>query len=355
MTQKDIKNFTLAELRTELVTLQEAPYRAKQIFSWLYKKGITDFNSMANLSQSFKDKLTAGYAICKLELAEHLKSNDLTEKFLFKLADGNFIESVLIRTGKRNTICISTQVGCKYNCPFCASGRMGFIRNLTTAEITSQIFFLKHNQNCNITNYVFMGMGEPLDNYDNLEKAIFIMNDPDGMAISARRITVSTSGVIPGMKKMQDLKLQINLSISLHAVNNSLRNELMPINKKYPIEDLIQAGIEYVTAKGRMITLEYVLIKDKNDSLADAEQLAQFAKQLKAKINIIPYSPIPGLTFQAPQTETIDSFINTIEDNWRHVTLRESKGADIQAACGQLAPKETSSPTGQAGNKKNKK
>lgn len=339
MTQKDIKNFTLAELKNEIIELQESPYRATQIFLWIYKKGITDFNSMANLSQSFKDKLTAGYTICKLELAKHLKSTDLTEKFLFKLADGNFIETVLIRTGKRNTICISTQVGCKYNCPFCASGRMGFTRNLTPAEITSQILFLKHNQNHNITNYVFMGMGEPLDNYANVEKAIFIMNDPNGMAISARRITVSTAGIIPGIKKLQDMKLQINLSISLHAVNNILRDELMPINKKYPVEDLIQAGTEYVTVKRRMITLEYILIKDNNDSLTDAEQLAQIAKLLKAKINIIPYSPIPGLIFQAPQPETIDSFINRVEDNWRHVTLRESKGADIQAACGQLAGK----------------
>ena len=255
----------------------------------------------------------------------------------FKLSDGNFIESVLISAKNRKTICLSTQVGCKFACSFCASGFIGFIRNLTPAEITNQILFLQHNLKHKITNYVLMGMGEPLDNYENVQKAIMIMNDPEGMAIGARRITISTCGIIPGMKKLQDLRLQINLSVSLHATNNNLRDALMPINKRYPLEKLIKACEDLINATGRMITIEYILIKDKNDSLEDADKLAAIAKKLKAKVNLVPYSTIPTLNFQSTGRKETNIFMNKLINRGVNATLRESKGKDIQAACGQLA------------------
>ena len=337
MGKNDIRNLTLEELKKTVVEMHEARYRANQIFSWLYRRGVHDFHEMDNIPVTLRDKLGENYYISALELSQHLKSTDGTEKFLFKLADGNFIESVLIYAKNRKTICLSTQVGCKFACSFCASGFIGFIRNLTPAEITNQILFLQHNLKHKITNYVLMGMGEPLDNYENVYKAIMIMNDPEGMAIGARRITISTCGIIPGMKKLQDLSLQVNLSVSLHATNNNLRDALMPINKRYPLEKLIKACQDLIDATGRMITIEYILIKDKNDSLEDADKLAAIAKKLKAKVNLVPYSAIPTLNFQSTGRKETNIFMNKLIKRGVNAILRESKGKDIRAACGQLA------------------
>ncbi|MBA7531919.1 putative dual-specificity RNA methyltransferase RlmN [subsurface metagenome] len=337
MGKNDIRNLTLEELKKTVVEMHEARYRANQIFSWFYRRGVHDFHEMDNIPVTLRDKLGENYYISALELSQHLKSTDGTEKFLFKLADGNFIESVLIYAKNRKTICLSTQVGCKFACSFCTSGFIGFIRNLTPAEITNQILFLQHNLKHKITNYVLMGMGEPLDNYENVCKAIMIMNDPEGMAIGARRITISTCGIIPGMKKLQDLSLQVNLSVSLHATNNNLRDALMPINKRYPLEKLIKACQDLIDATGRMITIEYILIKDKNDSLEDADKLAAIAKKLKAKVNLVPYSTIPTLNFQSTGRKETNIFMNRLVNKRVNATLRESKGKDIQAACGQLA------------------
>ncbi len=339
MGKRDIKNLILEELKKAIVEMQEPGYRANQIFSWLYRTGVRDFDEMENIPRALKDKLGESYYISTLELSQHLKSTDGTEKFLFRLSDGNFIESVLIYAKNRKTICLSTQVGCKFACSFCASGLRGFIRNLTPAEIIDQILFLQHNLKHKITNYVLMGMGEALDNYENVSKAIMIMNDPEGMSIGARRITISTCGIIPGMKKLEGLGLQVNLSISLHATNNNLRDELMPINKRYPLEKLIKACEDFVNATGRMITIEYILIKDKNDSLEDADKLAAIAKKLKAKVNLVPYSTIPGLNFQAAGRKDMNIFMNRLIKRGVNATLRESKGKDIRAACGQLAGK----------------
>jgi len=337
MGKNDIRNLTLEELKKTVVEMQEARYRANQIFFWLYRRGVHDFHEMDSIPVTLRDKLGESYYISTLELSQHLKSTDGTEKFLFKLSDGNFIESVLISAKNRKTICLSTQVGCKFACSFCASGFIGFIRNLTPAEITNQILFLQHNLKHKITNYVLMGMGEPLDNCENVYKAIMIMNDPEGMGIGARRITISTCGIIPGMKKLQDLRLQINLSVSLHATNNNLRDALMPINKRYPLEKLIKACEDLINATGRMITIEYILIKDKNDSLEDADKLATIAKKLKAKVNLVPYSTIPTLNFQSTGRKETNIFMNKLINRGVNATLRESKGKDIQAACGQLA------------------
>jgi 23S rRNA (adenine2503-C2)-methyltransferase len=335
--KKDIRDLTLEELKTELEAMGERPFRAGQIFDWLYHKGATDFAGFTSLSKDLREKLAARFTIGILEPEAQLKSKDGTAKFLFKLADGHGIETVLIPSGKRNTVCLSTQAGCKFGCAFCASGLHGFKRNLSPAEITGQALYIAKTLGVEITNYVFMGMGEPLDNFDNLARAIRTMNAPKGLGIAARRMTVSTAGHIPGIERLKALDLQVNLSVSLHAVTDRLRNTLMPINKKYPLEKVVAACEDYIRSGGRMITLEYILIRKINDSLNDADGLAGIARRLRAKVNLIAYSPIPGLTFETPSDAEVARFTRWLEERRVHVTLRLSKGSDIFAACGQLA------------------
>jgi 23S rRNA (adenine2503-C2)-methyltransferase len=337
MDKKDIKNFTLEELREEFKKNSEPSYRAEQIFSWIYKKGAEDFSAMNNIPKLFMDKLAKSYYICSIKPLKQLKSIDGTEKILFELSDGNLIETVLICSGKRKTACISTQAGCKYACVFCASGMNGFKRDLSVSEILSQALFLEHALKHGVTNFVFMGMGEPLDNYENMSRAIKIMNSPKAMAVAARRITVSTSGVIPGIEKFKALGLQANLSISLHAADNELRDRLMPINKKYPLGELLEACQDYINSGGRMLTLEYIVLKDINDSQKDIEGLSKIAKRLKAKVNLIPYSEVCGVNFKAPLKKDVKDFESGLLKKGINVTIRESKGKDIMAACGQLA------------------
>lgn len=337
--KENIKNITLAELKKRIAGLGEAPYRAGQVFDWVYGKKVSHFSDMRNLPKSLTEKLEKNYRIKSLTLSDSMMSKDGTEKFVFKIADGNFIETVLITSKTRKTVCISTQVGCKFKCPFCATGIAGFKRDLEISEILEQVIFCQKNTTEEITNFVFMGMGEPLDNFDNLSGAIVLMNQKEALNIGARRITVSTCGVIPGIEQLSDLGLQVNLSVSLHAVDDSLRNELVPINKKYPLEKLINSCEHYIEKVGRLITLEYVLIKGKNVSLGDADALAGIAKRLKAKINLIEASQVPGSSFRAPSREEIDIFKQRILTKRVSVTLRISKGSDIKAACGQLEGK----------------
>jgi 23S rRNA (adenine2503-C2)-methyltransferase len=336
-TRKDIKNLTFEELKAELAGMGEPAYRATQIFAWLYHRGAESFTAFTNLSKKFRDELAEAYVIAGPELHGVFQSRDRTRKYLFKLGDGNFIETVVIPSGARTTVCLSTQVGCKFSCPFCASGLGGFVRNLTTAEIVNQALFLKHHEGEPVTNLVFMGMGEPLDNFENLAKAIQIMNSAEGLGIAARRMTVSTCGIVPGIRRLQSLGLQVNLSVSLHAVTDEKRTWLVPVNKKYPLETVIKAGQDFMKGGGRKITLEYVLIRGVNDGLADADGLARIARRLRAKVNLIPYSPIRGLPYQVPAEEKIRLFLERLEETNVSVTLRHSKGSDIQAACGQLA------------------
>ena len=337
MHKQDIKNFTLGELEKALVGIGEPSYRAKQLFDWLYRAGVRDFSDMPNIPSALKDKLDKNYYIGKLTPQEHLKSSDGTEKILFKLSDNRLIETVLIPAKQRKTVCLSTQVGCKFACVFCASGSKGFTRDLTTSEITSQISYLKHDLKHEITNYVFMGMGEPLDNYKNLESSIIIMNDPKGMNIPAGSITVSTSGIIPGIEKLKNMKPAVNLSISIHAASNELRDKLVPINKRYPLGKLLRSCEGFTEKTGKTITLEYVLIKDVNDSPKAASGLAVIAKRLKAKVNIIPYSLTHHKALHAPSKKDVTTFMKHLKASSINVTLRESKGGDIRAACGQLA------------------
>ena len=337
MYKADIRNLTLGELEKALIGINERPYRAKQLFSWMYRTGADDFSEVSNIPRTLQKKLEEKYSIGRLEPHKHLKSTDGTEKIAFKLPDGNFIESVLINAKNRKTICLSTQVGCKFACAFCASGGRAFVRNLSVSEIIGQILHIKNKLKHKITNYVFMGMGEPLDNYENVTKAVLIMNDPEGMDIGARRITISTCGIIPGIEKLKTLGLQVNLSVSLHATNNELRNKLAPVNRIYPLEKLIEACDDFIEKTGRLITIEYVLIKDVNDSVKDADEIALIARRLKTKVNVIQYSAISGGKFKAPQKKDASVFMKRLIGNGVNATERKSKGKDIRAACGQLA------------------
>ena len=334
---KDIKDLTFEEVKAEFEKLGEASFRAGQVFDWLYHRGALRFADFTNLPKKLRDELAATFAISSLDLFGVFRSQDRTRKFLFRLGDGNFIETVLIPAGTRATVCLSTQVGCKFLCGFCASGLRGFVRDLTSAEIINQVLFLKHREGEPVTNLVFMGMGEPLDNFEHLAKAIRILNSPEGLGIAARRMTVSTCGIVPGIRRFKGLGLQVNLSISLHAVTDEKRTRLVPINKKYPLETLIEACQDYLGGGGRKITLEYVLIRGFNDSLTDADGLAGIARRLKAKVNLIPYSPVQGLPYEVPAEDKIRLFVQRLEERNVSVTLRHSKGSDIQAACGQLA------------------
>jgi 23S rRNA (adenine2503-C2)-methyltransferase len=333
----DIKDRSLEDLQGALPCMGGEAYRAKQIFSWLYKKGVVSFSEMANLPDPLIKRLEDSYGINKLYMSKRLVSRDKTEKFLFKLSDGKHIETVLIYAKDRETLCVSSQVGCKFACSFCASGRMGFQRDLMPSEIIGQAEYATRDLGRNITNYVFMGMGEPLDNYENVAKAIGIMTGKEGLGISARRVTLSTCGIVPGIERLAASDMSINLSISLHAADNKLRDRLVPVNKRYPLEELIKSCESYLKKKGRTITLEYVMIKGMNISAGDADRLAKIALKLRAKVNLIKYSGISGSDHEAPGGEEAVLFVERLKKKKINVTLRRSRGQDIQAACGQLA------------------
>jgi 23S rRNA (adenine2503-C2)-methyltransferase len=330
-------SLSLEELEDWMKKSGEPAYRARQIFKWVYKLGKSDFLEFTDLPLGLRQKLATDFIINPLKIEQKVSSRDGTTKYLFLLPDGCFIETVLIPAGKRKTVCVSTQVGCKFHCAFCASGLNGFKRNLTGGEMVSQVLTLKHQFGQEITNLVFMGMGEPLDNLDNLLKAIRILNQEEGLALGARRMTVSTAGVIPGIKKMKDFELQVNLSISIHSPFDRKRSELMPINKKYPLTDLILGAEDYLKSGGRQLTLEYIVIKKQNDSLYDAEGLAAIARRLKAKVNLIAWSPVPALPYERPTAEEMTRFEKWLEEREVRVMVRKSKGVEIAAACGQLA------------------
>ncbi|MFH0796933.1 MAG: 23S rRNA (adenine(2503)-C(2))-methyltransferase RlmN [Candidatus Omnitrophota bacterium] len=333
----DIKNFTLQELKERLIAAGDPAYRANQIFGWIYRKGVTDFEAMVNIPISLKNKINNLFCFGSIKMLQSLKSNDGTGKFLFQLADGRRIETVSIPAKDRETACLSTQVGCKYRCLICASGQNGFVRNLTVSEMISQLLFLIHTRKSPVTNVVFMGMGEPFDNYENLIKVIRIINSPEGLNIGARRLTVSTGGLIPEIKRFAELGLQVHLAVSLHASNSVLRSKLVPVSRKYPLEELIPACKEYTKKTGRKITLEYTLIQGVNDTVEDARQLAVIAGRIKAKVNIIPLNVFPGLGFRPSGEKVVSIFIHHLQEKGVKVTRRHSRGQDIAAACGQLA------------------
>lgn len=334
---KDLKDLTFEELAAEFESWGEPVYRAKQVFEWVYHRGAGSFGAMTDLPKTLRQRLEETYELKPLELDEKLRSEDGTEKFVFRLHDSRLVETVLIPSGERRTLCLSTQVGCKYACLFCASGASGFERHLLPSEILGQVLFLRDKLEVRLTNFVFMGMGEPLDNLANVVRSIQIMNSRQGMGIAARRITVSTVGIIPAIDKLARLGLQIGLSLSLHATSDELRSRLLPANRIYPLAEVVKAGVRYAKATGRMVTIEYAMISGLNDTLADARRLASIARKLRAKINLIPYSPGCGPGFAASSEKQQEDFIQALDDLGIAATVRLSKGSDIRAACGQLA------------------
>lgn len=316
-------------------------YRAKQIWHWIYKKAEFKFSEFYNLPQDVINFLKAKCSgLAGEEAARSVSKSDSTEKFLIKLKDGNLIESVLLHAERgRLTACLSTQVGCSVCCLFCASGKSGFKRNLTTAEIISQYLIIRKSALCgkkDISNIVFMGIGEPLMNYDNLISAVGLLTDPDGANIGSRRITVSTSGVIPAIEKLAAYKKQIRLSISLHSALDEKRDLLVPLNKKYNIESLFKAIRAYIKATNRPVTFEYVLIKGLNDTKEDIAGLTRVLKGLRCNLNLIPYNPVEGLKFRTPSNSDVNIFARSLIKNKIKTITRHKKGFDINSGCGQL-------------------
>ncbi|MEY2440151.1 MAG: rRNA (adenine2503-C2)-methyltransferase [Verrucomicrobiota bacterium] len=334
----------MEELKQKLNAMGQPSYRAEQIADWLYQKRAESFEAMTDLPQTLRQRLAGDFSFDRLELVRVLGSHDTTRKFLFRLTDGNLIESVLIPASPalygsrsdRRTICISTQVGCAYGCKFCASGLEGFSRNLRSDEIVEQIISVERESGEAIDNIVFMGMGEPLANLSNLIAAIRIINAPWGLGVGARHITVSTSGLAPQIKKLADDPMQIRLAVSLHGATDEVRNQIMPINRRYDIEALLQACDYYTSRKKQRLTFEYILIEGVNDSDEQAHLLARHVKRLDAKVNLIPYNRVEGLSWTRPSRNRQESFLSILRGHGVAATLRREKGHDIEAACGQL-------------------
>jgi len=340
---RDIKDFDLEELRYHMVSIGEKPYRADEIFTAIYKEGVEDFANISTLPKSLREKLIKDFYIHSFARNNKIDSIDGTKKYLFKLKDNFLIETVLIRETtkfgkKRNTICLSTQVGCSLGCKFCATGQMGFIRNLETGEIIEE--FLLIDKDNYINNIVFMGMGEPLLNFENVRKSILILTNKFGRGFGKRKITISTSGIIEKIYELADELKTVNLAISIHAANQIKRDKIMPGLKGNPLDRLTKAINYYCAQTDNPVTLEYLLIKDFNDSTSDANDLVKFVSSLKsAKINLIHYNKVPFTDYE-PSTKEIEFQKFLLNKNIR-ATLRKSKGTEISAACGQLATKKS--------------
>lgn len=337
---KNIKEYNLEELKEELISLGEKSYRAEQIFKWIYKDRVKDFEEMTNLSIELREKLKQNYTICNFKILKKQESSDGTKKYLFDVLDGNAIETVLMQYHHGKTICVSSQIGCKMGCKFCASTGINFIRNLTAGEIVEQIVAVEQDIGEEISNIVFMGIGEPLDNYDNVIKAIRIMNNPKGLNIGGRHISISTCGLVPKIYDLANEKLQCTLSISLHATNNEKRSAMMPINNRYPIEELIKACKDYIRVTNKRISFEYALAKDNNDNLDDAKELVKLLKGMICHVNLIPINKIENGVFFKSTNENIIKFRDYLNEHGIVATIRRELGSDIDAACGQLRRKE---------------
>lgn len=339
----DLTELTRDQL-TDFVTSQNLPaFRAKQIFSWLYRPGINDFSQMTNLSKDLRQALFQKAVIGRLTLSAKETASDGTVKYGFRLHDGKMIESVLIPDEDRHTLCVSSQVGCAMGCAFCLTATMGFIRNLTCGEIVGQVFAVleelqQRKKAGTINNLVFMGMGEPLANFDSLSKALDILTDDLGFNFAERRITVSTCGLVPQILKLGE-QTNVNLAISLHAADDATRNKLMPINSRYSLTELLEACQSFPLPKRKRIMFEYILLKGVNDSMQDAKKLAKILRGIPCKINLLPCNEAPQIPFAKPDDDSIEAFQNILRKNNYTVLLRASRGADISAACGQLALK----------------
>ena len=333
---KNLLDYTLEELQIWMKENNESAFRAKQIFSWLYKN-VSDFDGMKNIPKSLADKLKENFSIDLPEVVEVYKSEiDGTEKFLLGFKDGNLIESVLMRYKHGNSICISTQVGCRMGCKFCASTIEGRVRNLTTGEILSEILVVQNYIKERISNVVLMGSGEPLDNYENVVKFLEIVSADYGLNIGQRHITLSTCGIVPKIYELADKDFSVTLAISLHAFSDEKRKEIMPIANKYTISEILDACKYYIDKTNRRITFEYALVKDVNDTKEEAKALAKLLKGMLCHVNLIPVNEIKENSFKRSSKKSIEDFSEILKNNGIEVTTRREMGSDINAACGQL-------------------
>lgn len=343
MSTRNLRELSNKEIKNWLTENGEKTFRFTQINSWLWKQPVKDFDSMLNISKSLREKLKSSFKISAPSISQKQVSKDGTIKLGFRLEDGLFIEGVLIPSPKRITACISTQAGCRMGCKFCATASLGFKRNLTTEEIYLHTFELnklsKEHFGSNVSNIVIMGMGEPLDNYDATVAAVRHITSEEGMAMSPRRITISTSGVIPGIKRLAEEELGIHLSVSLHSANEKTRSRIMPINNKYNLEELAKTLQEFHKKTNIRISYEYLLLDGVNDSLKDAKELAEFTKITPCKINLIEYNPVKGISFAKSDSKNTENFIHYLNSRNLIVNVRRSRGSDVDAACGQLANK----------------
>ncbi|MBI5048177.1 MAG: 23S rRNA (adenine(2503)-C(2))-methyltransferase RlmN [Deltaproteobacteria bacterium] len=337
---QNIKDLSLEDIERWLASMGEKPYRALQIFVWLFNRSANSFDNMTDLSQALRQRLKENFYISQPKILTKEESKDGTEKLLLELEDENCIECVLIPEEDRLTLCISSQVGCPLDCGFCMTSKGGFVKNLKLSEMVDQIFAAQSllSDEQKITNLVLMGMGEPLLNYDEVLKFINIATYQKGLAFAPRRITVSTSGIIPMIEKL-GREAKVNLAVSLNATTDEIRNQLMPINKKYPLKALLNACRKYPAARNRHITFEYILMQGVNDSIEDAKRLVTLLKDIKCKINLIPFNPFPDTDFKRPSDKAISTFHKILLDNNYVAIIRTSKGQDISAACGQLRGK----------------
>ncbi len=336
---KNIKEYNLDELQEEMLAIGEKKYRAEQIFKWLYVEKVKEFDEMTNLSIELREKLKQEYTMCNFKILKKQEASDGTKKYLFDVLDGNAIESVLMEYHHGKTICVSSQIGCKMGCKFCASTGIKFIRSLTCGEIVEQVLAVEQDIGDKISNIVFMGIGEPFDNYENVMKAIKILNNQKGLNIGARHISISTSGLVPMIYKFADEELQCTLSISLHATNDEKRSQMMPINNRYNIEELMKACEYYIEKTNKRISFEYALAKDNNDNLADAKELVKLLKGMLCHVNLIPINKIENGSYVKSTNENIIKFRDYLNDNGIVATIRRELGSDIDAACGQLRRK----------------
>lgn len=341
MSKINLMGYSAKQMEELFTGLSEQPYRGRQLFKWMYNDRRTDFDGMTNISKELRSQLADRYDIRGLELRKHDKSADGAEKFLFHLEDSHPVESVLIPEEDRAALCVSSQAGCALACRFCATGTMGLLRNLAVGEIIGQIVFVRElHGDDSFTNVVFMGMGEPLNNYDNLVESLRIMSDSMGLGIGAKKITVSTSGISPKIKKLADSGLKVRLAVSLHAATQEKRARIMPVAETFGLPKLIEAIKYYTDKTGYRVTFEYVLLDGFNDTKEDIRALARLIQGIPCKINILAYNPVPGLEYKRPDDDKVDWFARELYPRAPAVTVRKSRGREIGAACGQLAAKD---------------
>ena len=332
---KNIYGVTLNKLSEYFIKEGQKPFKAKQVFDWLYKKRSNSFDEMSNIKKEVIDKLKQDYNMDNLKILTKQEDVDVV-KYLFELSDSNKIEAVLMRHDYGNSLCVSSQVGCNMGCTFCESGRLKKVRNLETHEMVLQLLQVEKDLNIRISHLVLMGIGEPFDNYDNVIDFIDIINEDIGIALGSRHITVSTSGIVPKIKEFSKLDKQVNLAISLHASNNELRSRIMPINKAYSLDLLMDAIKEYIDKTNRRVTFEYVLLKDVNDKIENAIELSKLLKGLNCYVNLIPYNETSHIEYKKSNQNSIMQFYDTLKKNKINVTIRKEFGKKVSAACGQL-------------------